>query len=166
MRSRKTLPPIYCLNNSPNEIGFRRIDRIASYCKLTRFVAKSEINWIDSPACGEVFVMWEMGMKKSFAVSCLTLYAFFCTLTGSALSATYPFEGTWDCEVQIFRFSSTTYNNGSENLRYKNVRKVQNGFLITFGDGYRIGLFNIKPFAMTWFSPASGDDFVCKRLRK
>ena len=30
-----------------------------------------------------------------------------------ARAGTYPFEGTWNCEVAVFSFTATTYNNGS-----------------------------------------------------
>jgi hypothetical protein len=91
----------------------------------------------------------------SFILACVSL----------AQAKHYPFEGKWDCDVSIFTFTDLTYNNGSQTLTYKTVKRQGTSYLITFADGYRIGLFGIKRNSMTWMSGSSTDDvFRCRRI--
>ena len=72
-------------------------------------------------------------------------------LASTATSAgDLPFLGTWDCEVAIFTFTPTTYNNGSDTL--------------LFADDYFITLSGFTGDSMGWFSEASGDNFSCTRI--
>jgi len=91
--------------------------------------------------------------------------AFNLLIVKSEAQGQYPFVGKWDCEVSVFEFTDKRYSNGSNWIEYKSVRRMSNGFLIEFKDGYRIGLFDVKTNTMTWSSASSGDDFQCKRLK-
>jgi len=78
--------------------------------------------------------------------------------------ANYAFVGSWDCEVQNFTFTNTTYNNGSETLPIKAVDVHGRDFTLYFADGYLIALAAVTETGMTWVSGASGDQFTCRRL--
>ena len=76
-----------------------------------------------------------------------------------------PFVGTWDCEVQTFTFTPTTYNNGSEDLPIEEVQEGSDGsYTLMFADDYIITLSGFTGDTMGWFSPASGDNFSCTRV--
>ncbi len=78
--------------------------------------------------------------------------------------AGYAFVGSWDCEVETFTFTDTTYHNGSETLPIKAVSQDGRNFTLYFADGYVIGLGAVTETGMTWVSGASGDQFNCRRL--
>ena len=78
----------------------------------------------------------------------------------------YPFVGKWNCEVATFTFTNTTYNNGSENLRIKRVKKTGGNYELFFAKGYRIGLSSVSATSMSWLSGETGDMFECKRVGK
>lgn len=78
--------------------------------------------------------------------------------------AAYAFVGRWDCEVEVFTFTNTTYNNGSETLPIKAVEADGWNYKLYFADGYLIGLGAVTETGMTWVSGATGDQFNCKRL--
>ena len=77
----------------------------------------------------------------------------------------YPFVGKWDCEVSTFTFTSTSYDNGSEKLRIKKVRKVGGNYELSFAGNYKISVGRITAKTMSWLSGETGDAFSCKRLR-
>jgi hypothetical protein len=76
----------------------------------------------------------------------------------------YPFVGTWDCEVQTFRFTGTTYNNGSETLAIENVVARANSYVLGFADGYSVALDMDGADRMQWLSGTTGDAFMCERI--
>lgn len=85
--------------------------------------------------------------------------------TGAARSDGLPFVGTWDCEVQTFTFTASTYNNGSEDLPIQEVQEGSDGsYTLFFVDDYIITLSGFTGDTMGWFSPASGDNFNCTRV--
>jgi hypothetical protein len=80
-------------------------------------------------------------------------------------ASTYPFIGTWSCEVSEFTFSQTMYRVGTEKIgKIKKVERSGNDFRITLEDGYMFTLFNVSANTMTWHSIESGDTFVCNRV--
>lgn len=87
-------------------------------------------------------------------------------LASTATSAgDLPFLGTWDCEVAIFTFTPTTYNNGSEDLPIEEVQEGSDGsYTLLFADDYFITLSGFTGDSMGWFSEASGDNFSCTRI--
>ncbi|NDV85165.1 hypothetical protein GTW51_00445 [Aurantimonas aggregata] len=88
----------------------------------------------------------------------------FVPATASA-SDDLPFLGTWDCEVEIFTFTPTTYDTGSEALAIEEVQEGSDGsYTLLFADDYLITLSGFTGDTMGWFSPASGDSFACTRL--
>lgn len=76
----------------------------------------------------------------------------------------YAFVGTWDCQVETFTFTNTTYSYGDKTLPIKAVRQDNRNFTLYFADGYVIGLGAVTATGMTWVSGASGDQFNCKRV--
>lgn len=84
---------------------------------------------------------------------------------GSSLAEDLPFVGTWDCQVATFTFTPTVYNNGSEDLPIEEAQEGTDGsYTLLFADDYTITLSGFTDDAMSWFSPASGDSFDCKRV--
>jgi hypothetical protein len=77
---------------------------------------------------------------------------------------TYPFVGTWDCEVATFTFTNTTYNNGTETYPIRAIDRDDRSYTLTFDDNYMIALAAVTETGMTWVSGATGDQFNCKRL--
>jgi hypothetical protein len=76
----------------------------------------------------------------------------------------YAFVGTWDCQVETFTFTNTTYSYGDKTLPIKAVRQDNRNFTLYFADGYVIGLGAVTATGLTWVSGASGDQFNCKRV--
>ena len=99
-------------------------------------------------------------MKVLPAIAILVIAA-----TSAQAQSSLPFVGKWDCEVSEFTFNARSYNNGSKTLPFKSIEIDGNNFLLSFRDGYRISLFDVKAKTMTWHSPISGDTFNCTRIR-
>ena len=95
------------------------------------------------------------------SVAGLTLLA---ACVAGAPVETYAFVGTWDCGVETFTFTNTTYAYGDKVLPIKAVRQDNRNFTLYFADGYVIGLGAVTETGMTWVSGASGDQFNCKRV--
>lgn len=84
---------------------------------------------------------------------------------GDAAPASYPFVGTWDCEVGTFTFTETTYDTGGDVLAMEEIQEGSDGsYTLMFSDGYMITLSGFTGDGMGWFSPESGDSFNCTRL--
>ncbi|MFN3281620.1 MAG: hypothetical protein ACK40I_08130 [Tabrizicola sp.] len=79
-------------------------------------------------------------------------------------SEPYPFVGRWDCGVQIFAFTNTTYNNGSRTYPIQSVSRQDRTYTLRFADGYMIILAAVTDTGLTWISGATGDQFNCRRL--
>lgn len=77
----------------------------------------------------------------------------------------YPFVGTWDCEVALFTFTDTTYNNGSEDLPIRSVSEDGTNFELNFDDGYMISLGGVTETSMSWVSGETFDQFECTRIK-
>ena len=91
----------------------------------------------------------------------------FCLLASQASAAEkYPFVGKWDCQVATFTFTNTTYSNGTDTMPITKVKKVGDGYELSFADGYKSRVGRIKANTMFWVSFATGDGFSCKRLAR
>lgn len=77
----------------------------------------------------------------------------------------YAFVGSWDCEVSIFTFTNSTYNNGSDTYPIQSVSQDGRDYVLRFADGYVIALAAVTETGMTWISGASGDQFNCRRVK-
>lgn len=75
-----------------------------------------------------------------------------------------PYVGVWDCSVGIFTFTRESYNNGSDIMPFSDIEQDGDNFIISFADGYQIGVSMNGDEAMQWLSMASGDSFECRRL--
>lgn len=92
---------------------------------------------------------------------CLALAA--CVQDASP-SERYAFVGSWDCGVETFTFTNTTYNDGSDTYRMQTVSREGRNFTLRFASGYTIALAAVTDTGMTWVSGASGDQFNCGRV--
>ncbi|MCV9937714.1 hypothetical protein OIU35_15270 [Boseaceae bacterium BT-24-1] len=85
---------------------------------------------------------------------------------GQAAASEPAFAGRWDCGVQVFQFTSRTYNNGAKTMKFSSIEFGKgNDVRLVLPDGYVVALLNITRRTMIWSSPASGSTFDCKRLR-
>lgn len=76
-----------------------------------------------------------------------------------------PYAGTWDCEVSTFTLTKDTYDSGEGPKPFQNVEKIEGNYILSFSDGYQIGLSSVTDTSMQWFSMQSGDQFECKRVK-
>jgi hypothetical protein len=83
--------------------------------------------------------------------------------TRFAVGAGLPFVGTWGCEVKNFTFTETTYNNGSELLKIKKIKRHGKVYSLLMENGISISLYDIQKDKMMWHSLKNGDTFECKR---
>ncbi|MBJ2152930.1 hypothetical protein [Paracoccus sp. IB05] len=83
---------------------------------------------------------------------------------GSSVAATpWPFEGVWDCEVGTFTFTGSDYDSGEAPMPIVDIAPEGDTFTLTFEDNYQLSLAMNPDGTMTWFSPVSGDSFLCRR---
>lgn len=80
-------------------------------------------------------------------------------------SEPYAFVGSWDCGVETFTFTNTTYNNGSTTAVIRAVSQDGRNFTLFFADGYKIALGAVTETGLTWVSGATGDQFNCRRVK-
>ncbi len=83
----------------------------------------------------------------------------------SGPSEPYAFVGSWDCGVDTFTFTNTTYNNGSDTYRIDSVSRDGRNYTLRFANGYVIALAAVTDTGLTWVSGASGDQFNCRRVK-
>ncbi|MBS3979516.1 MAG: hypothetical protein KGZ77_06920 [Rhodobacteraceae bacterium] len=76
----------------------------------------------------------------------------------------YAFVGSWDCGVDVFTFTNTTYNNGADTYTMQSVSRDGRNFILRFANGYTIALAAVTDTGLTWVSGASGDQFNCRRV--
>jgi outer membrane scaffolding protein for murein synthesis (MipA/OmpV family) len=79
-------------------------------------------------------------------------------------SEAYAFVGSWDCGVEVFTFTNTTYNNGDTTYPILSVSRNGRDFILRFANGYTIALAAVTETGLTWISGASGDQFNCRRV--
>ncbi|PZX36940.1 putative peptidoglycan binding protein [Roseinatronobacter thiooxidans] len=83
------------------------------------------------------------------------------------LPAGDAFFGVWDCGIGTFSYRYYGYATSPEepHLPYMSIQEFTPGnYGITYMDGYRTGLMDVTPTTMIWSSPASGDNFDCRRV--
>ena len=83
----------------------------------------------------------------------------------SGPSEPYAFVGSWDCGVDVFTFTNTTYNNGDTTSPIQSVRRDGRNYTLGFANGYVIALAAVTETGLTWISGASGDQFNCRRVK-
>ena len=103
-------------------------------------------------------------MKLAVLLSAAALIA--TTPTFAAAPVDAPYVGVWDCQVGTFVFTRETYSNagGADMQAASSVEQEGNNYIMTFPDGYQIGLSSPTDTSMQWLSMESGDMFDCKRL--
>ncbi|MFN4201735.1 MAG: hypothetical protein ACK4GM_01585 [Tabrizicola sp.] len=77
----------------------------------------------------------------------------------------FAFVGRWDCGVQIFAFTNTTYDNGSRTYAIQSVSRQDRTYTLRFANGYVITLAAVTDTGLTWISGATGDQFNCRRVQ-
>jgi hypothetical protein len=88
-----------------------------------------------------------------------------CVSEPSGPSEPYAFVGSWDCGVETFTFTNTTYNNGDTTYPILSVARDGRNYTLTFANGYVIALAAVTETGLTWISGASGDQFNCRRVK-
>ncbi|NPD15719.1 hypothetical protein HOY34_10945 [Xinfangfangia sp. D13-10-4-6] len=81
----------------------------------------------------------------------------------AAQAGNWAFEGVWDCDVGTFSFSDTAYEAGDDLMEIVDVAAEGDTFTLTFADDYQLSLAMNPDGTMTWFSPVSGDSYLCRR---
>jgi hypothetical protein len=76
----------------------------------------------------------------------------------------YPFVGSWDCGVETFSFTNTTYNDGTNTYPIRSVTRNGTNYTLRFSNGYVIGLGAVTETGLTWISGTTGDQFNCRRV--
>lgn len=80
-------------------------------------------------------------------------------------SEPYAFVGSWDCGVETFTFTNTTYNDGTNTYPIQDVRRVDRNYTLRFANGYMIALGAVTETGLTWVSGTTGDQFNCVRVK-
>lgn len=94
----------------------------------------------------------------------LAFAALFLCSAGPGLAETLPFEGKWDCEVGTFTFTGQIYDPGGDPMDILDATQEDGVWVLTFADDYQISLEMNADGTMGWYSPISGDSFLCKPL--
>ncbi len=79
-------------------------------------------------------------------------------------SEPHAFVGAWDCGVETFTFTNTTYNDGTNTYPIQSVAKNSGNYTLRFGNGYVVALGAVTATGLTWVSGQSGDQFNCRRV--
>lgn len=82
----------------------------------------------------------------------------------SGPSEPYAFVGSWDCGVDRFTFTNTTYTTGSDTYRMQSVTRNGRDYILRFANGYTIALVAVTQTGLTWVSGATDDQFNCRRV--
>ena len=103
-----------------------------------------------------------MSLRHLALPLCLALAA---CVQDSGPSEPYAFVGSWDCGVDTFTFTNTTYNNGTDTYPIQNVARDGDNYTLRFGNGYVLALGAVTATGLTWVSGQSGDQFNCVRVK-
>jgi hypothetical protein len=76
----------------------------------------------------------------------------------------YAFVGRWDCGVETFTFTNTTYNDGTNTYRIRTVAQDGKNYTLFIEGGFKVGLGLVTETGLTWVSGTTGDQFNCRRL--
>jgi hypothetical protein len=88
-----------------------------------------------------------------------------CVSEPSGPTEPYTFVGSWDCGVETFTFTNTTYNDGTNTYPIQNVSKKGSNYTLRFGNGYVLALGAVTATGLTWVSGQTGDQFNCVRVK-
>jgi hypothetical protein len=88
-----------------------------------------------------------------------------CVSEPSGPTEPYAFVGSWDCGVETFTFTNTTYNDGTNTYPIQNVSKKGSNYTLRFGNGYVLALGAVTATGLTWVSGQTGDQFNCVRVK-
>ena len=77
----------------------------------------------------------------------------------------YAFVGSWDCGVETFTFTNTTYNDGTSTYPILNVARNDRNYTLRFANGYVVALGAVTATGLTWVSGTTGDQFNCVRVK-
>ncbi|WP_225027363.1 hypothetical protein [Xinfangfangia pollutisoli] len=98
------------------------------------------------------------------ALSLVLLLSAALPAAAQSAAAPWPFEGRWDCEVGIFTFTGQIYAPGDEEMEILDISGDGDTYTLTFADDYQLSLAMNPDGTMSWFSPVSGDSFLCQPL--
>lgn len=82
----------------------------------------------------------------------------------SGPSEPYAFVGRWDCGVDTFTFTNTTYNNGTDTYLILAVSRDGSNYTLRFANGYVVALGAVTETGLTWVSGTTGDQLNCARV--
>lgn len=99
---------------------------------------------------------------RLFALPLLLLLSA-CVSEPNGPSEPYAFVGSWDCGVESFTFTNTTYNDGTNTYPIQNVAKNGTNYTLRFANGYVVALGAVTATGLTWVSGTTGDQFNCRR---
>jgi hypothetical protein len=103
-------------------------------------------------------------MSPRFLALPFALFSLAACVEDTGPSERYAFVGAWDCGVEVFTFTNTTYNNGDTTYPIQSVSKNGRDYTLRFANGYMIVLAAVTDTGLTWVSGASGDQFNCRRV--
>jgi hypothetical protein len=83
----------------------------------------------------------------------------------SGPSEPYAFVGSWDCGVETFTFTNSTYNDGTNTYPIQNVGRNGQNYTLRFANGYVVALGAVTATGLTWVSGTTGDQFNCVRVK-
>jgi hypothetical protein len=98
------------------------------------------------------------------AALCLFALALAACVSDEGPSEPYAFVGSWDCGVEVFTFTNTSWNNGSQTYPIQSVARDGSNYRLRFANGYMFALAAVTATGMTWVSGQTGDQFNCRRL--
>jgi hypothetical protein len=76
----------------------------------------------------------------------------------------YAFVGRWDCGVETFTFTNTTYNDGTTTFPIRSVARDGRNYVLRFANGYVLALGAVTDTGLTWVSGTTGDQLNCRRV--
>lgn len=79
-------------------------------------------------------------------------------------AAPYPFVGSWDCGVGVFRFTNDSHDDGVKTVPIRAVTQNGRSFTLFLADGSRIGLAAVTETGLTWISARNRQQLNCRRL--
>ena len=104
-------------------------------------------------------------MHKTAAVALPVLMGLAACVQDQGPVEDYAFVGSWDCEVEVFTFTNTTYNNGTETFPIQSVSRDGRNYTLFFAKGFVVALAAVTETGLTWVSGATGDQFNCARVK-
>ena len=104
-------------------------------------------------------------MRKPALATLPLVIALSACVAGKGPVEDYAFVGTWDCQVDVFTFTNSSYNNGTETFPIERVDRDGRNYTLFFAKGYVVALAAVTETGLTWISGATGDQFNCLRVK-